>query len=274
MVRRLVVTEYACYTETNTVMSVVFYDWMAEFDIVGARDILDRIVEFIGRPPDIVTVADDKQGKDYLHRNFVKRNVIHRKEWELVSYLWKRSADVLSDFAIEIGCESIKFRNFRIHLDEAAVDDPRQTMKQIVDFVAERIQPTYGIAYAMPYFWGPGSFARGQGSSRFATVDKTFYGPPETMRERSYEFSPVFLANQKTHNLNSHIRDLFELNFLSKGHLARLVDGKMLRDWIIDNGFGKLHQLTAVTWAWEVPGEEIQRLRIPLIRAGLTVVKQ
>ena len=267
-------TEYDCYTETNTVISVVFYDWAAEFDIAGARDIFDRIIELIGRPPDICTVADDKQGKDYLYRNFVKRNVIRRKEWELVSYLWKRSADVLSDFAIETGCEPVKFRNLRIHLDEAAVDDPRQTMKQIVDLVVERIQPTYGIGYAMPYFWGPGSFAHGQGSSRFATVDKTFYGPPETMRERSYEFSPVFLANQRMHHLNSHIRDLFKLNFLSKGHLDRLVNGKRLQDWIVDNGFGNLHQLTPVTWAWEVPGEEIQKLRKPLIDAGLTVVKQ
>lgn len=266
-------TFYDQYTETNMVRSLVIYDWSADFDIAGARDIFDRIAHLMGRPPDIATVVDGKKGKDYPYRNFVKRDIIHQKNWLLLGYLWKRSASVLSDFAIDVACDIKEFRRFEIHIDEAAVDAIDRTFERIVDLVTNALQPIYGIGYQMPYYWGPRAFANGTVSSRFATVDKTLYGPPERLKEQSSAFGYVYLSSQRPHLFGENLRDLFEINFLSKGHLDRQMNGKRLQDWIKDNAFGALRQLTSTTWRWDVPHADIQQVRKTLIEAGLTIVK-
>ncbi|MER9756813.1 hypothetical protein NKJ46_25880 [Mesorhizobium sp. M0166] len=111
---------YERFTETNVVGSLIIYEWAASLDISGARDILDRIVEVLGSAPDIATVTDEKTGKDYLYRNFAKRDVITKKDWQSVGYLWKRNPNVLLDFSIDIGCSVDRFRLFEIHIDRAA----------------------------------------------------------------------------------------------------------------------------------------------------------
>ncbi len=76
----------------------------------------------------------------------------------------------------------------------------------------------------MPYFWGPHYFARAMGSSRYATADRTFYGPPDELRRRNYEFSETFFKRDRS-ILRTHIRDLFEFNLLCRSHLDYRIDG-------------------------------------------------
>jgi hypothetical protein len=181
---------------------------------------------------------------------------------------------VLSDFAIEIGCSIDRFKLFEIHIDQAAVPDLKGTFQRIVQFVSDELQPIYGIGLSMPYFWGPRAFAQGSSSSRFATVDKTFYGPPVQMREQSIAFGRTFRADSGKRQLNENLRDVFPFNLLSRGHLDRRVDGKRLESWIDANTYGALRQLSPVTWQWDVPPEDVQRIRKRLIDAGLTIVKE
>ncbi|MDX8522902.1 hypothetical protein RFM68_00120 [Mesorhizobium sp. MSK_1335] len=262
------------YTETNVVASLVIYEWAAELDIFRAHDILDKIVEIIALAPDIATVAGEKTSRDYLYRNFVKLDVLHKREWQALSYLWKRSVDTLSDFAIEIACSPDSFRCFEIHIDKAAVADFNGTFQKIIRLLCEELQPVYGIGLSMPYFWGPRAFAHGSASSRFATVDKTVYGPPPEMKEQFFAFGPIFRAEGATRQLDQKLRDLFPFNLLSEGHLDRQIDGKRLENWIEENSFGVLRKLSAVTWQWDVPLGDVQTIRRRLIDADLTVVKQ
>ncbi|UCI27687.1 hypothetical protein [Mesorhizobium sp. B2-8-5] len=262
------------YTETNIVGSLVIYEWAAELDIRRARDILDKIAGIIGLAPDIATVVGAKTSKDYLFRNFVKRDVLRKQEWQALSYLWKRGVDTLSDFAIEIACSPESFRCFEIHIDKAAVTDFNGTFQRITRLVCEELQPVYGIGLSMPYFWGPRAFARGSASSRFATVDKTVYGPPLEMKEQSFAFGPIFRAESARRQLDQKIRDLFPFNLLSEGHLNRQIDGKYLENWIEENSFGVLRKVSAVTWQWNVPSPDVQSIRKRLIEADLTVVKR
>ncbi len=265
---------YERFTETNVVGSLLIYEWAATLSIHRARDLLDQVAEIIGSLPDVATVVDDKAGKDYLYTNFVKRDVINKKNWESVGYLWKRSPDVLSDFAIEIGCSTDRFKLLEIHIDQAAVPDLKGTFKRIVQLVSDELQPIYGIGLSMPYFWGPRAFAQGSSSSRFATVDKTFYGPPAQMREQSFAFGRTFRADRDKRHLNENLRDVFPFNLLSRGHLDRRLEGKPLETWIVENAYGALRQLSSVTWQWDVAPEDVQKIRKRLIDAGLTAVKE
>ncbi|MER8524888.1 MULTISPECIES: hypothetical protein [unclassified Mesorhizobium] len=265
---------YARFTETNVVGSLIIYEWAASLDISGARDILDRIVEVLGSEPDIATVTDEKTGKDYLYRNFAKRDVITKKDWQSVGYLWKRSPDVLSDFSIDIGCSVDRFRLFEIHIDRAANADAKKTFERIIKLLVQELQPIYGIGLSMPYFWGPRAFAHGSTSSRFATVDKTFYGPPEQLRAQSFVFGRTFHARSDERHLDVNLRDVFPFNLLSQGHLERRIDRKRLQNWIQDNAYGVLRQLSPVSWRWDVPPEDIQKIRKFLIDAGITIVKE
>lgn len=262
------------YSEVNLVRSLVLYDWATTTDMVRASDIFDVLAGEVGRPPDIATVLEEKKGRDYLYKNFVKRDVIRQKEWVEFGYLWKRKEEVLSDFAIEFHFVPGKFRRISVHMDEAAVGSFSKVSEKIIELLVDALQPIYGIGYTMPYCWGPRAFATGTISTRFATVDRTFYGAPEQMRKQSHAFRGVYLADNDKRNLDHMLRDVFEINFLSEGHLDRQVKGKTLRDWIDENAFGTLQQLTSRCWRWKVRNEEIPEIRGALIEAGLTVVTE
>lgn len=153
--------DFERYMETNIVGSLVIYEWAAELDIFRARDILDKLVEIIGLQPDIATVVGDSHANDYIYRNFIKRDVLHKREWQTLGYLWKRRPDTLSDFAIDIACSPDSFRCFEIHIDRAALPDPDGTAQNIARLVCDVLQPVYGIGLSMPYFWGSRAFAHG-----------------------------------------------------------------------------------------------------------------
>ncbi|RWC31588.1 MAG: hypothetical protein EOS27_10250 [Mesorhizobium sp.] len=181
---------------------------------------------------------------------------------------------MLSDFAIDLGASPNKFKCFEIHIDHSAVDDIDEKIRKLVTLIADSLGPIYGIGYDMPYYWGPRAFAQGSSSSRYATADKSLYGPPEQMREQSFAFGPTFRADPSKRGLSTCFRDIFEINFVSKGHLDRQIQDVTLQTFIAKNRLGTLRQLTPVTWAWGVPPSDIQKVRKIMIDAGFTIVKE
>ena len=220
--------------------------------------------------PDLVTVCADHKCKDYTYKNFHRLKIMERKSWSVLDYLWERRNKYRSEFSINIGFD-LAPRCLAIHFDEKAVDDTRVIWDRIVNVVSERIRPTYAIGYAMLYYEGPASFAQGLASSRYATVDRTFYGTPDILRKRSFEFVRTFL-NRDRSELNNKIRDVFVFNLLSRSHLDRPVKGTTLEKWIIANSAGELKPHSDDTWIWQVPPADIEKIRAPLIQAGVTVV--
>lgn len=263
---------YDRYTETNTVRSLAIYDWAANVNMIEIIGIFDNMAQLIGSAPDVATVVDEKAGKDYLFRNFVKRNIIRERVWLSVGYLWKRKPETLSDFRVSFHCSIEEFRAFAVHVDTSATENSDAVFETMINTIVEHLQPIYGIGYSMPYYWGPQAFAEGSSSSLYATADKVFYGPPEIVKEQSYAFRAEFLADNEKRRLDTAVRDVFEINFLSRGHLDREVEGKMLQDWILDTGHGALRQMSNVSWRWDVPQVKISAVRRALNEAGMTIV--
>lgn len=261
------------YTEENIVRSLVFYEWMANFNITGAQEIFNEISDLIGSIPDIASVADRDASKDYLYKNFVSRDVLKKRDWQSLNYLWKRNENTLSDFAIEIGCAIKEFQRFEVHIDVAAVENIGHTYESVISILTDRIQPVYGIGYEMPYFWGPRAFARGSVSSRYDIPTKSLYGAPTFAREQSLMFGPVFREMPNNRHLDVNIRDVFEVNFISDRHLDRDVNGISLKEFINKNDFGELVGLGVGGWIWRVPSKDIHNARRILIDAGITIVK-
>lgn len=253
----------------------MIYEWMAKLDLATVRDIFDRISDLIGRPPDTATLLDEKSdGRSHVYKNFVKRDLISKKNWVYLSYTWSRGLADLSDFAVELAFKSRMGKRLEFHLDEAAVNDAKLSMTAALKLIAEVMLPIYGVGYSMPFYWGPAYFAQGMTSQRYAMVDKTFYGAPEYIAGRSRAFGGTYDADEDQRNLNVNIRDVFELNLISEGHLNRLIDGIRLQDWIEKNRAGTLRQVNDITWRWHVPVDRIEEVRLPLIAAGITVVKE
>ncbi|MCA1367480.1 hypothetical protein I6F15_08700 [Bradyrhizobium sp. BRP14] len=175
---------------------------------------------------------------------------------------------------MDIGCSIKKFRHFALHIDEASVDNSNLAFSRIVDVVVRTLQPIYGIGYSMPYFWGPQAFAIGQTVSRHATADGSFHGALEEIRRQSRAFSRTFLADAPERGLDVRLRDVFELNFLSEGHLNQKIEGLMLGAFIEKYGVGTLDQLTPVMWRWRVPRSEVQNVRKATKNADFIVVKE
>jgi hypothetical protein len=264
--------EFGSFRETNKVLSFVCYDWKEEVDIVFAYDMQEEMAKFFSKEPGLVTVCADGKCKDYTYRNFHRLKIIDRKSWSEIGYLWERRKNYRSEFSINIRFE-LSPRCLAVHFDERAVGNSRGTWDKIVNFVSERIRPTYAIGYALLYYEGPASFAQGLASSRYATVDRTFYGTPDILRKRSFEFVRTFL-NRDRLELNNKIRDVFVFNLLSRSHLDRPVQGTTLEKWIIANSAGELKPHMDDTWIWQVPPADIEKIRRPLIQAGVTVVTQ
>lgn len=261
------------YSETNMVSSLVIYEWSVDLGLIAIKDMFEQVAELVGRPPDIATLLDEKNaGRDYLYRNFIKRDMIHKKDWVSLGYLWKRN-ETLSDFAIELGWDRKPPKRLEFYLDAAAVEDAASLMRLVAKLIMEDTRPIYGIGYGMPYYWGPRAFALGSVADRYATVEKTFYGAPEWVNERSRAFRKSFMADEGERNLDLSIRDVYELNLLSEGHLNRQIEGLSLREWIEKTGQGELHQVNTVTWRWHVPYDRIEEVRRPLIAAGITILR-
>lgn len=258
--------------ETNIVHSFVCYDWQANINIAEGHRILLEALALFPIPPDVVSVTDDDVAKNYLLRNFNRMKIIEKKEWCSVTYYWERQTENRSDFKIAIGVQLQPKRIF-FHIDEGAVENPEDLWNQVVRLLSVCIGPTYAIGYSMPYFWGPSYFGRAIGSSRYATADRTFYGSPDELRRRNYEFSETFFKRDRS-ILRTHVRDLFEFNLLCQSHLDYRIDGVPFSDWIVKSSTGRLTPYTEGCWLWTLTEEEIRRARPILVAAKFSIVGQ
>lgn len=258
--------------ETNIVHSFVCYDWRAQLTTAEGHCVLSEALSLVPIPPDTVSVINEDEAKNYLLRNFDRMKIIDRKEWSSVAFSWNRQAANRYDFKVEIGI-NVRRKCLFFHIDEGAVEEAEALWNRMVRFLSERIGPTYAIGYSMPYFWGPYYFAHAIGSSRHATADNSFYGPPDDLRRRNYEFGETF-RNHDRSILRTHIRDLFGFNLLCQSHLDYRIDGVPLSDWIVKTSTGRLSPYTEGCWLWTLTEEEIRRARPILVAAKFSIVGQ
>ncbi len=265
-------TDYIRYKSTNMVQSVVFYEWAADFDIFGIHDLFEEMIITIGRSPDVVTVCDSKGCKDYVYRSLAKLNVLKQRDWESLGYNWNRYADDRSRLAIEFTCNLYKYKRFAVYIDDAAVDYAKKTISIITDLLTERLRPIYGIGYTVPYKNGPRWIAIGNVCHGSFENDRPYNSTTAQIGGRSHIFQPVYINRGTTSILRNHIRDIFEVNFLSQGHLDYPINGVTFRELVEKRKAGKLTRLNDITWRWDISGNEMESIRDDLIGAGMTVV--
>ncbi len=267
--------DYTVFEETNSVYSAVFYEWRRQLDIRSAFEILQKVAALLPEEPDVVTLADEKGGKSYKYKSFVSRKVLDRKDGDYLSLQWNRSKNILSDFSINVVCGTGRFKNFRVHVDDATVASPRDFFpdffRDLIYLLVQELDLIYGIGYTMPYYYGPSEFAIGTVARRYATEDGSFYGAPEIINERSCAFNRTFLKYSSERHLDTLMRDVFEVNYLSRGHLDFDVGGA-LEEVIRSEKIGKLAKICDSLWVWTLGEEEIGEIRPRLIEAGMLVV--
>ncbi len=264
--------DQALFKETNTVHSLAVYEWGLQIDFQAAIDLCSCLFTYLGSQPDFLTVYSSEKNRTYRYKNFVKRNISDAAPWEGIYFYWWRRQGILSEDSIQLNFNVGRFPKFYVHIDECAVSDVAGVYRRVLNLLVAELAPIYGIGYRMPFYWGPSSFAVGQGYSRFATVDRTFYGSPKEIQARNYEFGRVFRRLPGQRQLETKLRDVFEVNLLSAGHLSQKVGQDTLAEWIERERIGELERLSDVTWLWSVPPEQIETVRKVILSAGLMVI--
>ncbi|TCV74480.1 hypothetical protein EDE05_103235 [Neorhizobium sp. R1-B] len=262
----------ALFKETNTVHSLAVYEWERKIDFLAATRLCDQLFKILGSQPDFLTLVGQEKYKSYRYRNYIKKRSSLIDGWEGIGFCWWRRKGILSEDSIQVSFDVGRFAKFYVHIDECAVPDVMGVYKKVLDLLVAELAPIYGIGYRVPFYWGPSSFAIGQGYSRFATVDRTFYGSPKEIQPRNYEFGRVFRRLPGQRQLETKLRDVFEINLLSAGHLSQKVGNGTLAEWIERDKIGDLVRLSDVTWLWSVPPERIEAVRPVILGAGLMVI--
>ncbi len=260
------------FFDTNIVCSIVIYEWANELSIIDFKHIFDWISQLVGTAPDSIQLAESEaKYKSYKWKYFEKNNVINRREWDLIAYHWFRNIETKSGIRVYCVASTRSFRRLGIYIDEAAVVDVIGVMKQISRTIIEKVEPIYGYGAMQSYLDGPLEYARGINVTTYYSHENIFSQADVDTRERISAFGSEFRKNKR--RLNEKLRDVEVINYISAGHLAGIVDGMTLEDWIISGNRGTLNKEGEATWVWRIPDEhERSQIRTDLIRSGLLVV--
>jgi hypothetical protein len=198
------------------------------------------------------------------------KKLLEKNNYEAIDHFWigatplNHSSDMF---------DSVLSFNIRLYSTKASLDlyfhndiippDLNYVQKMVLD-LSRWVQFGYGISYKRDFARGPGLYADGMiyGTSRRdepvdeqenTNISKWFhiYGDPEDYH-------------------HGDLRDIYPLNFLSKEHLERSIDGHNLKIWIESSpDHGTLKPLTNTIWSWHVPEDKISDVREALRHTGI-----
>jgi hypothetical protein len=101
----------------------------------------------------------------------------------------------------------------------------------------------------------------------------------EEDRARQFEFQHALhlrFTNEQMYRdqLRKKLRDLYPVNFLTKGHLARRIAGLSMEAWITKRDYGTLTEIHLGIWMWQLSDEQLSDARGELLNAGALIVTQ
>lgn len=253
----------------NLVFSLGIYEWAADLDIPALGELFEHLSVLMERPPDDVRVCqpDTWKGKGYTYRYYTKHRIIEKNTWASLGYHWRRQSDWHSYFSAKINVGLDTGKKFAIVIDESAVSDAVQIFEGAVKSVCELLEPLNGIAFWVPYRWSPVQFLAGQGSGYIGPETGLRYDSPEAFCVRGLHAGRLLIGDRS--RLFTKLRDIFPINLISKRHLAHMIEGGTLENWIGHGGHGTLRQVTPVTYRWDVPKNIQPKVRKAVIAAGL-----
>jgi hypothetical protein len=259
------------YLPTNLEHCLAIYGWTEKLTIFDMVPLFERITALIGSPPDDVSMwrADEWKSKGYKYRNFWKLDAIHQEDWVALSYDWRRQPDARAYLAASINVSLERLPTFSVHIDEAATADVELVYEAVISEISKKLSPTYGIGFAVPYSWQAYSFMAGQGSGYAGPETDLHYNSAEAFCIRGLYAGRVLVRDPTP--LDKQLRDVFEINLLSSGHLNHLINGERLETWITTRGKGTLRKITPITWRWDIPKKALPEIRRSAITANLVV---
>lgn len=258
----------------QTMTTIVFYGIDRKLPVREAKTLIENICRLLDETPSHahVGLGDGKKSRG--------------PKWGLVD-----KAIAKGDFDDYSYIEAVNYfdkHNVRdCCLEVAVINDPmgwrmqfhyQQTRKRIVDVgavlkgVLKFAQPQYGMLYSLTAREGPFWFASGGASS----------GMPEWLSKASSEFRQEYLFGKKFSD--GFFRDVFRWNYLGAIHLDKVIEGVRFQDWIElqqkQNDSmgepltrGRLTVLDSGSAVWELTKEEIAKVRLRMLGAGLLMVK-
>ena len=155
------------YTKDNAVFALAIYEWQGTRDILQFHALFEQWVMLIVMPPDDVWLHDGGEGwkgKEHKYKTFVRRGIIHEKEWKSLDYHWRREPSARAYEAVSISVTTDLSPKLKILIDEAVVPDVGNVFENLMRLACEALLPIYGIGLAVPYSWSPGTFISGNGS--------------------------------------------------------------------------------------------------------------
>lgn len=96
-------------------------------------------------------------------------------------------------------------------------------------------------------------------------------------RERQLQFQGALSLRHRDETnylgqFRRKLRDVYPVNFLTSGHLARTINGVSLDAWIANRQFGLMAEMQDDIWMWQLPEEAIPAARAELLKAGALMV--
>jgi hypothetical protein len=137
-----------------------------------------------------------------------------------------------------------------VGIDTSLVDDPSVLLRRAYEMAKGSFDVRYGIAYQSPLAQDPDCYAIGVAASTFSEVREMI----RHRRERSHrkknpdELWRDELMGEKRH-LTGLYRGAYPASLLSESHLRTAA--------LTSRGIGKLTELDASTWLWELSDSEI-----------------
>ena len=228
--------------------SVVLYDWDGRVTPDDVVTLIDEAFEILGEQPERMFI-----GYEYGTRK--ERNVRYQTGK-------MRVRDRLADEYVYLsGVQLFEPRNVRDLQTDVCVKANRvpifqvtwrtsqenlRSIERLISLFCRLRTPRYGMAYRMPFAWGPSDYAGG--------VLK--YGAPDAINGNTSSFSRA----QRSGEIRAgRLRQLYPVNVLSSVHDATLIDGIPLSTWISSTKNGRLVEISGNS-IWYVPQDRYQEI--------------
>lgn len=150
-----------------------------------------------------------------------------------------------------------------IFVDTSLTKDILGNMRSLASVLLQDAPSHYGFATTIPFYYGPYFWVNG---TLFESEEGSLSGREE---ERLSKWNHARIEARKLGQAlgENYLRDVFELNFLTRVHLDLRVGDGTLSQWIEQSSErGKISEMTENLFCWEVPASGLAKAHAVLGR--------